>query len=263
MEYKIRNTPQSRTEYHEWLSPVQTILLQRGFTLDKIEHYLNTTDEDILSPLDLDNMERGADMLLAHIARGSKIFIQVDSDCDGYTSAAMMINYLRNELKYDNIVYKLHEDKVHGILSADRVPKDCSLAIIPDASSNEQSIHKELVERGCSVLVLDHHHAIIDDNSACIINNQTCDYENKDLSGVGIVYKFCSYIDSLKKTEGAADRYLDLVAVGIIADVMKLTHYETRQLIKKGLSNFNNPFLDTFQKKHTFNLSDLNPTSVS
>ena len=42
----------------------------------------------------LANMQEGAKMLISHIGQNDKIFIQVDSDADGYTSAAILINYL-------------------------------------------------------------------------------------------------------------------------------------------------------------------------
>lgn len=75
-------------------SLTEKVFFNRGFKLENIEHYLHTTDEDILNPELLDNMERGAKMLVQHIANKDKIFIQVDSDCDGFTSAAILINYL-------------------------------------------------------------------------------------------------------------------------------------------------------------------------
>jgi single-stranded-DNA-specific exonuclease len=53
------------------------------------------------------------------------------------------------------------------------------------------------------VLVIDHHEADRVSEHACIINNQLCDYPTKSLSGVGMVYKFCSYIDRLLNVDYA------------------------------------------------------------
>ena len=53
------------------------------------------------------------------------------------------------------------------------------------------------------MLVIDHHEADIISENACIINNQLCDYPTKSLSGVGMVYKFCSYIDELLNVDYA------------------------------------------------------------
>ena len=71
---------------------VQKVFYNRGFELKDIEPYLHTTNDDIENPELLDNIERGAKMLVQHIANKDKIFIQVDSDCDGFTSAAILIN---------------------------------------------------------------------------------------------------------------------------------------------------------------------------
>jgi single-stranded-DNA-specific exonuclease len=96
----------------------------------------------------------------------------------------------------NNITYRLHEGKQHGII-LDTVPDDVKLVIAPDSSSNDYEVHEELAKRGIDVLVIDHHEAERVSEYACVINNHLCDYPTKSLSGVGMVYKFCSYIDEL------------------------------------------------------------------
>ena len=76
------------------LSAVEQVLLNRGIAPENVNHYINTSDEDILSPNLIANMELGARMLISHISQNDKVLIQIDSDCDGYTSAAALINYL-------------------------------------------------------------------------------------------------------------------------------------------------------------------------
>jgi single-stranded-DNA-specific exonuclease len=83
------------------------------------------------------------------------------------------------------------------------VPEDIKLVIAPDSSSNDYDVHAELAARGIDVLVIDHHEADRVSEHACIINNQLCDYPTKSLSGVGMVYKFCSYIDRLLNVDYA------------------------------------------------------------
>ena len=89
MEYQLINPSLPK----HW-TLVEQVFYNRGFELKDIEHYLHTTNEDILDPQLLDNMEKGAKMLIQHVANEDDIFIQVDSDCDGFTSAAILINYL-------------------------------------------------------------------------------------------------------------------------------------------------------------------------
>ena len=108
------------------------------------------------------------------------------------------------------------------------------LVIAPDSSSNDYEVHEALAARGVDVLVIDHHEAERISEYACIINNQLCDYPTKSLSGVGMVYKFCSYIDKKLGIKNA-DHFLDLVALGIIADVMPMIDFETKHLINLGI----------------------------
>ena len=204
-------------------------------------------------------------MLIRHISQGDKMWIQIDSDCDGYTSAALLINYINllfPSYAQNNISYRVHEGKQHGLI-LDTIPKDVKLVVAPDSSSNDYEVHAALQELGIDVLVLDHHEADKISQSACVINNQLCDYPTKSLSGVGVVYKFCAYIDSLLGINHA-NQFLDLVALGIIADVMPLKDFETKQLINLGLQNIINPFFRTMTIKNEFSLKgNITPFGVA
>ena len=70
-----------------------------------------------------------------------------------------------------------------------------------------------------------------------------------------MVYKFCSYIDELLNVD-YADRLLDLVALGLISDVMDLRYIETRHLISLGLEQIRNPFFKTMVDKQQYSLRD-------
>ena len=260
MEYRLINPLEKST------SAIEQIFKNRGFKdTDSILKYTNTQDSDILDPKTIDNISDGVKMLISHIKQNNKVMIQVDSDCDGYTSAAVLINYLNRlfpSFVQNNIYYRVHEKKEHGIL-INTIPAGTKLVIAPDSSSNEYDIHKELKENGIDVLVIDHHNAEKVSEYACVINNQLCDYPTKSLSGVGMVYKFCSFIDSIMNTD-FADDYLDLVAVGIVADMMDLRDYETKHLIKRGLANIRNPFIKGLAEKNSFSLKDkITPFGVA
>lgn len=231
-----------------------------------MQHYLNTSDADILDPLLLDNMKDGAKMLVSHILNQDKLFMTVDSDADGFSSAALFINYLNNlfpNYVQNNIVYVMHKGKEHGI-EKDEIPEDTKIVVAIDASSNEVEIHNELKSRGIDVLVLDHHHADIPkEETATIINNQTCNYPTKSLCGAAIVWKFCCYIDSLMNTD-YAQNYLDLVAIALISDVMDLRDFETRRLVDLGLQQITNSFLKALVDKNSYSIGEqLTPHGVA
>ena len=161
-----------------------------------------------------------------------------------------------------NISYRVHEGKQHGLI-LETIPEDVKLVIAPDASSNDYEVHQMLQEKGIDVLVIDHHEAEKISEHACIINNQLCDYPTKSLSGVGMVYKFCSYIDSLLNINNA-DQFLDLVALGLIADVMLMKDFETKHLINLGLKQITNPFFRGMTIKNEYSLGgNITPFGVA
>ena len=250
----------------EALSAVEQVLFNRGINPKDIEHFKYPSVNDLVNPEKLEHIKDGVAMLISHIERNDKIFIQVDSDCDGYTSSAILINYLNCLFPHyvqTQISYRIHDGKQHGLLT-DTIPSDVKLVIAPDASSNDYEQHKELHDRGIDVLVIDHHEAERYSEYACVINNQMCDYPTKSLSGAGVVYKFCSYIDQLLGYDYAND-YIDLATVGIIADVMDLRDYEIREIILRGMQGFRNPLLKAMVAKDKFHFEgkQLTPFNIA
>ena len=250
----------------EAMSAVEQVLHNRGIKLEDMERFKYPSQNDIVDPLCLEHMHEGVQMLMKHVGQNDKIFIQVDSDCDGYTSAAILINYLNCLFPHfvqTKISYRIHDGKQHGLLT-DTIPEDIKLVITPDSSSNDYEEHEALHNKGIDVLVLDHHEAEKYSEFACVINNQMCDYPTKALSGAGVVYKFCCYMDSLLGTS-YADDYVDLATAGIIADVMPLKDFEIRQIILKGMQGFRNPLLKTMVAEDNFHFQGkaLTPFNIA
>ena len=250
----------------EAMSAVEQVLHNRGIKLEDMERFKYPSQNDIVDPLCLEHMHEGVQMLMKHVGQNDKIFIQVDSDCDGYTSAAILINYLNCLFPHfvqTQISYRIHDGKQHGLLT-DTIPEDIKLVIAPDSSSNDYEEHEALHNKGIDVLVLDHHEAEKYSEFACVINNQMCNYPTKALSGAGVVYKFCCYMDSLLGTS-YADDYVDLATAGIIADVMPLKDFEIRQIILKGMQGFRNPLLKTMVAEDNFHFQGkaLTPFNIA
>lgn len=243
-------------EPKENLDVIDQILNNRN--LDR--SYLSPTKECLNNPLLFNNMKRGAEMLVKHIAANDYIYIQPDDDCDGYTSSALLINYLHSLFPYfveTRVCYSMHPVKGHGIL-VESVPDNVKLIIAPDSSSEEIEKHKYFYDKGIDVLVLDHHHSDELSPYACVINHQLDNYPNKTLSGVGVVWKFCQYIDSLLNQDKCWN-YTDLVAVGDIADIMSLANAESRYIIAHGLEHINNPFLKDMIELQDYSLNKCSP----
>ena len=230
-------------------------------------HYLHTTDDDIIDPATIQNVSPAAKLLIQHVAAGDDIFVNVDSDCDGYTSAAFMINWLYKNFPgftVQHVSWAMHNDKGHGLLMDEILKRKPKLVICPDAGSEEFEKHKQIKENGMDIIIIDHHNASGFSEDAIVINNQLdTGYPTKSLSGVGMVYKFCSYLDKLSGNTYAEDM-LDLAALGIIADVMELKDFETRRLINKGLENIENPFLKAMIAKNEYSMGgNVTPTGIA
>ena len=256
MKYELINQPNKN------FSAIQQILYNRGIAENEILHYMNLSDQDINSPLLLgeENLKDGLKLLLDVISKEKNAIIIVDCDCDGYTSAALLINYLYKLFPAwvnNHLNWIMHDSKQHGLSDCiNKISNYYSLVICPDSSSNDYKYHQDLFHKGIGVLVLDHHLADDISQYAVIINNQLSNYPNKELSGVGIVWQFCRYIDMVLETNYAND-FLDLVALGNCGDMMSLRSFETRYLITKGFKkeNIKNPFIDYMLDKNSFPLS--------
>jgi single-stranded-DNA-specific exonuclease len=220
---------------------VNHILKARGLDSKAIKVLMNLDDSVLLDPFDMKNMKEGIELLNKHVVRENKILVLNDEDVDGQTSSSLLYLTLKEMFgEKVNINYMLNKNKAHGV-DLEHFEKfdpsyDYDLLVVPDASACQKEVDF-LKEKGVDVLILDHHITKNPAKGAITINpNQTgCEYENKDLSGVGVVYKFLQAYVNTYDIEIDLDKYLDLVALGMIGDVMSLKSPETRHLINKGL----------------------------
>ena len=238
---------------------VENLLAARG--VKNVKDFFNPTDNYLQEPDDLENIEAGATLYLKNIKKdNSNVLVIVDPDMDGFTSAAILYQYTKKINPNIKIQYFLHEGKAHGLEEhINRIIEESiqyDLILLPDSSSNDIKYHNLLKNINIPCLVLDHHLTDEDlSDNAIIINNQLSPlYKNKELTGAGIVYQFCHYLDK-KLNVNYADNYIDLAAAGIIGDMGSVIEMENRFIIKKGLSNINNVFLKTLLEKQAYSIT--------
>jgi len=263
--YKLNN--KSVNDYKNLDTIIEQLFIQNG--IDNPQEYIRLSNsKDGEHKEKLKNIDKAVLMLSKHIENKSKIHILVDSDVDGYTSASILYQYLKdllieNKVPLENLTYSLHRTKEHGISFDIDIPNDINLLIIPDASSNDYQQHKEYKDKGVDIIVLDHHSAKQVSENALIVNNQLCDYPNKQLSGVGVVYKFLQELDEYYWRNNA-EQYLDLVALGMIADSMDIREVETKYYINQGLNNITNKLFQALVDKQQYSTKGIiNPQSIS
>ena len=126
------------------------LLMERGLSPEELQYFLNVPDDSYLEdPTLLDNIDRAwtifVPMMVA--SKDETIAVVVDSDVDGFTSAAIFIQYLRKFNKEVNIVPILHKGKGHGLSDTyeDVLNTYPSYVVLPDAGSNDYEYMVKLV----------------------------------------------------------------------------------------------------------------------
>ena len=252
-------------------SATEQILVNRGIKQEDIEKYLNTTDKDINQPecFGEELLKTAAALVIQTVQSEKQMAIIVDCDCDGYTSSAILINYLYSlfpSYVESNLSYFVHDSKTHGLSDTKAWlsnRNNLGLVICPDSSSNDYREHLELYNENINVIVLDHHDAPKISEYAIVINNQLSNYPNKELSGAGVAWQFCRYLDKLLHINNA-EKYRDLVALGLDADMMSLRSIQTKHLISTGLASPRNPFIVKMAQRNDYSLKGkLTPIGVA
>lgn len=241
---------------------LQEILKDRG--VENIEYFLHPTNQCELNPYDLDNIELAAKKLLEHLHKNSRILLIVDSDCDGFTSSAILWNYIKSIYPSYPLNFTVHEKKQHGLSDKiDWLETDFyNLVVLPDAGSFDLEYHKRLQAIGTEVICLDHHSLPEDydmsktpDNTIVVNNQLSENYSNKSLCGAGVTYKFCQVLDDLLGID-LANNFLDLAALGEIADVMSRATSETNYIMMEGLQGIQNKGFIKLLESQSFSLKD-------
>lgn len=245
--------------------------LLRARGVINVEDFLQPTDKYLSNPQFLDNINQGALWLEETLNKeNSKILIVVDCDVDGFTSGAIMWNYIHALAPEQKIYFLLHEHKQHGLedccqMILDR-EFDYDLIVLPDSSSNDFKYHELLGERGTRCLILDHHEVDekIFSDYACIINNQLSErYTNKELTGAGVAWQFCRYYDQLHLIN-YSNNLIDLAALGICGDMGSVLSMENRYIMHAGFANINNYFFKSAIEKQSYSMGGVvNATTVA
>ena len=252
MKYKLINK-EIKSNY------LKEFLVERGVT--DIDGFLNPNSSFLQEPEGLANIEEAAFKLLSYVQSKSKILVVVDADVDGFTSSAIIYQYIKKLDAEADIDFILHEHKGHGLsdLIEDIINniEHYDLIIIPDAGSNDYQYIENLKQLNTFVIILDHH--ILNDdslisNNCILVNNQTSpNYKNKDLTGAGVTWQFCRMLDKMTTFNYAKD-LIDLAALGIISDMGSILSLENRYIIEEGLKNIKNFFFESACQKQDYSM---------
>ena len=232
---------------------VDTILENRG--IKDVEHFLNPREEDLL-PLDsLMRIDDARQIVENGLDNNKNFGIHWDVDTDGVSSGTIMTRYLRNYT--DRVSSYINTGKAHGLIEQDLEQfNGVDILIVVDSLDKDTSQYEELHNRGIQIIVLDHHaidHNVDYDKFVTLVSSQR-NYDNPSLSGAGVVWKFCKYLDEYFMND-YSDEYVDLAACGILADVCDVSedNKENRYIVNKGLKNLKNPAVKKIIGSYEFN----------
>jgi single-stranded-DNA-specific exonuclease len=219
---------------------LERILAQAG--IDNIYEFLNVSKKHTHNPFLFKNMDKGVELL--HSKLGGTVFIKRDTDVDGLTSSSYCKGFIKDISPETEVICETTYQKEHGLFVSDieQYADNIDLIIVPDAGSSSVEECKEITEKyHIPILILDHHEINEEVmNYATLINCTDGEYPNPTLSGVGVVHKFAlAYASKYGIKEEVCNYYLDLVALGMIADSMDMRNLETRYYALEGLKEEN------------------------
>jgi len=232
----------------EWnLSPLMVQLLyNRGIKEEeKVKKFLYPSLEDLYDPFLMKGMDMAVQRIIKAISHKEKILIYGDYDVDGVTATTLLLQFLRS-LGVSAYFYIPQREKEGYGLNKSSVEKAAKmkieLIITCDCGISCYEEIEYAKSLGLEVIVTDHHRVKEKIPSACAVldpNQPDCSYPFKELAGVGVAFKLIQALAqrSFSKKVDIWD-YLDLVALGTIADVVSLKD-ENRILVKFGLERLN------------------------
>ncbi len=243
-----RITPIAEEALEGYPPILRQILFNRGYaTHDEARSFLRAESLFDTDPFQLSGVEKAVDRLIGALKNGEKIAIYGDYDVDGVTATALLMEFLQskgaNVLGYiphrfdegyglnNEAIRKLAEEGVDVIVSV-----DCGIRSLEEADFARDS--------GVDLIICDHHTPgeVLPNALAVIDPKRPGDaYPEKNLAGVGVAYKLAAALEmKINGQESTIEDYLDLVALGTVADLVPLVG-ENRSLVRQGLKKIRRP----------------------
>ncbi len=197
------------------------LLLGRGFKEEEIYDYLHPSLSKLSSPFEIRGMREAAERVKRAIAKGERILIYGDYDCDGICAISILMLYLKGKTDVGYFIPDRNKDGYGISIGAferflDKRPP--SLVITVDCGITAAKEVDFLTSKGVDVIVTDHHEPQ-DELPKCVVVDAKIDKKG--------FYEFCGAGVALKLVEALggraeAEKYFDIAAIATIADVVPL-----------------------------------------
>ena len=232
------------------ISPLLSQLLAgRNITTPKAaETFLSPALSDLYSPFLMKDMQKAVERILCAVRDRQSILLYGDYDVDGITGTSLLFHFLRQlgaDVSYfipdrREEGYGLHRNALQQFREEGKnliITIDCGISDVPEVLFARQE--------GIDVIITDHHEVPDVLPAAYAILNpkqRDCSFPFDSLAGVGVVFKLLTGLRKILREQGFFSsrpvpnlrEYLDLVALGTIADMVPLID-ENRILVKYGL----------------------------
>lgn len=224
------------------------ILVQRGIeTFDDAKKFFRPELSQLHDPMLMKDMDKAKKRIATAIEKKEKILVFGDYDVDGTTSVACMYKFLQKIHEPDLVDFYIPHRYREGYgvskMGIDHAKQNgFSLIISLDCGIKSTDLIAYAVSLGLDFIVCDHH--LPDEElppAVAILNpkQKDCNYPYKELCGCGVGFKLITALSKhFNIPESEYNKYLDLVATAIAADIVPLTG-ENRVLAFYGLQKIN------------------------
>jgi len=244
------------------------MLCRRGFTeLEAVQAFLDPERYTPSPPSSLPDLLKTVDRLHRAIQKKELICVWGDFDVDGQTSTTLLVSALRN--LGANVIYHIPVRKAesHGIklwkLKEKYIKDGFDVLLTCDTGVSEHEAVDYAMDSGIDVIITDHHELPPELPAAYAVINPMRLNENhplRDLPGVGVAYKLIEGLYDRYDIFEETEQFLDLVALGIVADIAVQT-LDTRYLLQLGLDVLRNT--DRLGLQELMKNAGIEPSTIS
>jgi single-stranded-DNA-specific exonuclease len=238
VETKLRNSLSRSLGISEIVAQV---LINRGIADDKsARDFLYSGIERLVDPYQMKDMDKAVARITQAITEEQKITVYGDYDVDGITASALMyrvfstlgatVEYYIPERQSEG--YGLNTAALENLILTGTnliITVDCGISAVQEVTAIQSRV---------DIIITDHHQPpeIVPPAYAILNPKQlNCSYQDKQLAGVGVAFKLCQALWAHYHPDAPMlEQYLDIVAVGTIADIVPLLG-ENRALVRMGL----------------------------
>ncbi len=197
------------------------LLLGRGMREDELYDFLHPSIEKLSSPFEIDGMANAVERIKLAISEKQRVLIYGDYDCDGICAISTLMLYLKDKIDVDYFIPDRNKDGYGITIDALKnifAKKSYDLVITVDCGITAVKEVAYLKSIGVDVIVTDHHEPQDEIPSCIVIDAKVARKGFYDLCGAGIAFKLVEALSSRQE----ACKYLDIVAIATIADVVPL-----------------------------------------